>query len=55
MHGAVEVFNGWGRRLGSMGPITGEMIKPAVSGRTIDVSEPVSKLITPVRGGGRGA
>ncbi|MGH7111919.1 MAG: colicin E3/pyocin S6 family cytotoxin [Stellaceae bacterium] len=38
LHGEVEVFNGWGRRLGSMDPIIGEMIKPAVPGRTIDVS-----------------
>jgi hypothetical protein len=37
-HGEVEVFNSRGKHLGgSMDPITGEMIKPAVPGRTIDV------------------
>jgi hypothetical protein len=37
LHGEVEVFNGRGKHLGSLDPITGEMIKPAVAGRTIDV------------------
>jgi hypothetical protein len=37
LHGEVEVFNARGRHLGSMDPIIGEMIKPAVPGRRIDV------------------
>jgi Cytotoxic len=37
LHGEVEVFNARGKHLGSMDPITGEMVKPAVPGRTIDV------------------
>jgi hypothetical protein len=37
LHGEIEVFNGRGKHLGSMDPITGEMVKPAVAGRTIDV------------------
>jgi len=37
LHGEVEVFNGRGKHLGSLDPITGEMIQPAVPGRTIDV------------------
>ena len=37
LHGEIEVFNGRGKHLGSMDPITGEMVKPAVPGRTIDV------------------
>ncbi|MFE3604213.1 colicin E3/pyocin S6 family cytotoxin [Streptomyces goshikiensis] len=35
--GEVEVFNKRGRHLGVAHPITGEMIKPAVRGRRIDV------------------
>jgi Cytotoxic len=37
LHGEIEVFNGRGKHLGSMDPITGEMVKPAIAGRTIDV------------------
>ncbi len=37
-HNDIEVYDKAGRHLGSMDPNTGEMIKPAVSGRTIDVS-----------------
>lgn len=34
-HNDIEVYNGRGRHLGSMNPLTGEMYKPAVTGRTI--------------------
>jgi len=37
VHGEVEVFNSRGKHLGTMDPLTGEMVKPAVPGRTIDV------------------
>ena len=37
LHGEIEVFNARGKHLGSIDPITGEMVKPAVPGRTIDV------------------
>lgn len=37
LHGEVEVFNSRGRHLGAIDPITGEMTKPAVPGRKIDV------------------
>jgi hypothetical protein len=37
LHGEIEVFNSRGKHLGSLDPITGTMIKPAVPGRTIDV------------------
>ena len=37
LHGEVEVFNRRGKHLGSLDPITCDMIKPAVAGRTIDV------------------
>jgi hypothetical protein len=37
LHEEIEVFNGRGKHLGTMNPITGEMVKPAVPGRTIDV------------------
>ncbi|MFH0180800.1 colicin E3/pyocin S6 family cytotoxin [Streptomyces cacaoi] len=35
--GEVEVFNKRGRHLGVAHPVSGEMIKPAVRGRRIDV------------------
>jgi hypothetical protein len=37
LHGEIEVFNKRGRHLGVIDPITGELIKPAVKGRKIDV------------------
>ncbi|MBV8779205.1 MAG: hypothetical protein JO258_18575 [Alphaproteobacteria bacterium] len=37
LHGEVEVFNARGKHLGSLDPITGQMVKQAVPGRTIDV------------------
>ena len=37
LHGEVEVHNGRGDHLGVLDPLTGEMIKPAVRERTIDV------------------
>jgi len=37
LHGEIEVFNARGKHLGAMDPITGEMTKPAIPGRTIDV------------------
>jgi RHS repeat-associated protein len=36
-HGDIEVFNRRGQHLGTMDPITGQMIKPAVPGRTLDL------------------
>ncbi len=37
LHGEVEVFNGRGRHLGVIHAVTGELIKDAVRGRSIDV------------------
>lgn len=37
LHGELEVFNARGRHLGSIDPITGEFIKPAVKGRKFNV------------------
>ncbi|MES1241811.1 MAG: colicin E3/pyocin S6 family cytotoxin [Acidobacteriota bacterium] len=37
LHGEVEVFNRRGRHLGALDPHTGELIKPAVKGRRLDV------------------
>jgi hypothetical protein len=37
LHGEVEVFNNRGKHLGSLDPVTGAMLKPAVRGRIIDV------------------
>uniref|UniRef100_Q07KR7 Colicin E3-like ribonuclease domain-containing protein n=1 Tax=Rhodopseudomonas palustris (strain BisA53) TaxID=316055 RepID=Q07KR7_RHOP5 len=37
LHGEIEVFNARGRHLGALDPVTGEFIKDAVRGRTIDV------------------
>ena len=37
LHGEIEVFNARGKRLGTMDPKTGQVTKPAVRGRTIDV------------------
>ena len=37
LHGEVEVFNKRGRHLGTIDPVHGNLIKPAVKGRTIDV------------------
>jgi len=36
-HGEIEVYNARGQHLGVQDPITGAMIKPPVSGRTINV------------------
>jgi len=36
-HNDIEVYNAQGRHLGSMDPVSGQIIKPPVSGRTIDV------------------
>jgi RHS repeat-associated protein len=36
-HGDIEVYDNKGRHLGSMEPSTGEMYKPAVKGRTIEL------------------
>lgn len=36
-HGDIEVYDRRGQHLGSMDPVTGEMTKPAVPGRSIDV------------------
>jgi hypothetical protein len=36
-HGDVEVYNSQGKHLGSADPETGQMIKPPVPGRTIDL------------------
>lgn len=38
LHGEIEVFNRRGRHLGAADPATGRVIKPAVKGRSIDVS-----------------
>ena len=37
LHGEVEVFNGRGRHLGVLNLLTGDWIKEAVAGRSIDV------------------
>lgn len=37
-HNDIEVYDSSGRHLGSMDPTSGQMIKPPVEGRTIDVS-----------------
>lgn len=37
LHGEVEVYNSRGKHLGAVDPTTGELLKPAVRGRTIDV------------------
>lgn len=37
LHGEIEVFNTRGRHLGVLHALTGELIKEAVRGRTIDV------------------
>lgn len=37
LHGEVEAFNTRGRHLGAFDPITEDMIKGPVQGRTIDV------------------
>jgi len=37
LHGKVEVFNGRGKHLGIRHAVTGEWIKEAIPGRTIDV------------------
>ena len=36
-HNDIEVYDRRGNHLGSMNPVTGEMYKPAVPGRTIDI------------------
>jgi len=36
-HGDIEVYDNRGHHLGSMDPISGQMTKPAVSGRRIDI------------------
>jgi putative cytotoxic protein len=35
-HGDVEVFDRYGRHLGTANPHTGQMIKPPVKGRSLD-------------------
>ena len=37
LHGEVEVFNRRGRHLGAANAQNGELVKPAVRGRSIDV------------------
>lgn len=37
LHGEIECFNKRGRHLGAMNAVTGEFIKPADHGRTLDV------------------
>ena len=37
LHNDIEVYNNRGVHLGSMDPVTGEMYKPAVPGRTITI------------------
>lgn len=37
LHGEIEVFNKRGQHLGTIDPISGLAIKPAVKGRKIDV------------------
>ncbi|AWD13896.1 hypothetical protein FH505_00570 [Bacillus velezensis] len=37
LHGEIEIFNKQGRHLGSAEPIFGELIKPAVKGRKLNV------------------
>ena len=37
LHGDIEAFNNRGSHLGSLDPFSGELIKPAVKGRKIDV------------------
>ena len=37
LHGEIEGYNNRGKHIGVFHPVTGEMIKPAVRGRTIDV------------------
>ncbi|HXA40009.1 MAG TPA: colicin E3/pyocin S6 family cytotoxin [Phenylobacterium sp.] len=37
LHGEVEVYNGRGEHLGALDPVTGDPVKNAVPGRTIDV------------------
>jgi hypothetical protein len=36
-HGDIEVYDGRGNHLGSMDPVSGEMTKPPVAGRTIEI------------------
>ena len=38
LHGEIEVFNKRGKHVGVIHSLTGVQIKPAVKGRTIDVS-----------------
>jgi hypothetical protein len=37
LHGEVEVYNRRGKHLGVADAISGELIKPAINGRCIDV------------------
>jgi len=37
LHGEIEVFNARGHHLGVLHAVTGQLIKPAVKGRKIDV------------------
>lgn len=37
LHGEIEMYNRRGRHLGALHAVTGELIKPAVNGRSIDV------------------
>ena len=36
LHDDIEVYNRWGKHLGSMDPVTGEMYKPSVTGRSLE-------------------
>lgn len=38
LHGEIEAYNKRGKHVGVLHPVTGELIKDAVEGRTIDVS-----------------
>ena len=38
LHGEIEVFNKRGKHLGAIHAVTGQLVKNAVKGRSIDVS-----------------
>lgn len=37
LHGEIEAYNQRGKHIAVLDPLTGQVIKPAVAGRTIDV------------------
>lgn len=37
LHGEIESFNRRGKHLGALNAVTGDLVKPAVQGRTLDV------------------